>query len=147
MRLFALLAGIVLTLPTVCLEAQEPESPALPSVDLPAEVERVLRDYEAAWAGRDPTGLADLFSEDGFVMRPGRPPMRGRAEILRAYANAGGALALRALDYATSDSVGYIIGAFSAERGEPDVGKFVLALQLDPSGRWLIAADIDNANR
>ena len=73
--------------------------------------------------------------------------MRGRAAILRAYANAGGALALRALDYAASDSVGYIIGAFSGERGEPDVGKFVLALQLDPSGRWLIAADIDNANR
>ena len=66
MRLFALLAGIVLTLPTVCLEAQEPETPALPSVDLPADVERVLRDYEAAWAGSDPTGLADLFSEDGF---------------------------------------------------------------------------------
>ena len=133
MRLLVLLAGIALAWRPVCLQAQEPESRALPTVELPADVDRVLRDYEQAWAGSDPKGLADLFTEDGFVLRPGRPPVRGRAGILRAYQNAGGRLALRALDFVAGDSVGYVIGGFSAQRNEPDVGKFVLVLRRGPS--------------
>ena len=30
--------------------------------------------------------------------------------------------------------------------GAPDVGKFVLTLRRAASGRWLIAADMDNGN-
>ena len=147
MRLLMILAAAALAWPTMFLQAQEPSSQALPTIDLPSDVERVLRDYEQAWTGGDSRGLAELFTEDGFVLRPGRPPARGRAAILRAYQNVGGNLALRALDFAVSDSVGYIIGAFSGEPDEPDIGKFVLAIRRGPSGRWLIAADIDNQNR
>ena len=49
-----------------------------PSVELPAELARVLRDYEKAWSERDPDGLAALFTEDGFVLSPQRSPVRGR---------------------------------------------------------------------
>ncbi len=42
---------------------------------------------------------------------------------------------------------GFIIGAFARQAGEPDVGKFVLALRRKPGGPWLIAADIDNSIR
>ena len=105
-----------------------------------------LRDYEQAWQGRDATGLAELFTEDGFALRPGQPPARGRSALLRIYQNAGGNLALRAFDFAVSNDVGYIVGGFAAQRDEPDVGKFVLLLRRGPSGRWLIAADIDNGN-
>ena len=146
MRLLIISAVVVLASPTASLQAQEPGSQALPTIDLPSEIERVLRDYEQAWIGGDSKGLADLFTEDGFVLRPGRPPARGRAAILRAYQNVGGNLALRALDFAVSDSVGYIVGAFSGEPGDPGVGKFVLLIRRGPSGRWLIAADIDNEN-
>lgn len=146
MRALALLAGIVFLWPALCVRAQEPDAGVLPTVDLPAYLERVLRDYEQAWAGSDPIGLANLFTEDGFVLRPGQPPAHGRAAILRAYQNAGGALALRPLGFAEAGSVAYVVGAFSAEPDQPDVGKFVLALRRE-SGRWLIAADIDNGNR
>ncbi len=146
MRLHVLCTAMVLAWPTTFLQAQDPGSQSLPTVDLPPEVERVLRDYEQAWQGRDAKGLAALFTEDGFVLRPGRPPARGRVAILRAYQNSGGSLALRAFDFALSGDVGYIIGDFSARPGEPDVGKFVLLLRLGPSGRWLIVADIDNSN-
>ncbi len=146
MRFLIISAAAVIAAPTGSLQAQDPASQALPTIDLPSDVERVLRDYERAWTGRDPQGLANLFTDDGFVLRPGRPPARGRAAILRAYENAGGNLALRAFDFVVSDSVGYIVGAFSAELGDPDIGKFVLLLRRGPSGRWLIAADIDNSN-
>lgn len=141
-----LVAMMVLT-PAVA-RAQAPPPPApLPSVTLPAELDRVLRDYERAWQGNDAAGLAALFAEDGFVLSNGEPPVRGRAAIRVAYQRAGGPLHLRALAYATQDSLGYIIGAYSYGSDSADVGKFVLALRRSPGTLWLIAADIDNGNR
>jgi hypothetical protein len=123
------------------------DRPALPSVALPPELERVLRDYESAWGARSADGLARLFTEDGFVLQPGRLPARGHDEIVRAYTGSGGPLALRALAYATAGDVGYIVGAYSGAVGAPDDGKFILLVRRAPGGPWKIAADMDNGNR
>jgi ketosteroid isomerase-like protein len=144
------LAALLLALvaPATALAEQAPAAAApLPSVELPAELARVLRDYEKAWQARDAAALAGLFAEDGFVLASGRPGVRGRAAIREAYSGAGGPLALRAFEYATSGDVGYIVGGYAGSPGAPDDGKFVLALVRDGSGRWLIRADIDNANQ
>ena len=134
-------------------QAQQPlarrppgDTTMLPSVTLPPAFDRVLRDYERAWQARDAAALAALFTPDGFVLRPGSPPVRGRGAIERAYAGSGGPLRLRALAYAYADSVGYIIGAFGASADGGDAGKFVLPLRRGVDGRWLIAADMDNGN-
>ncbi len=119
----------------------------LPSVTLPPELDRVLRDYERAWQGKDPAALAELFTEDGFVLGNGRTPVRGRAAIREVYAGAGGALYLRALEFATAGDVGYLIGGYAGAPGTADDGKFTLTLARDPSGRWLIRSDMDNPNR
>jgi ketosteroid isomerase-like protein len=118
-----------------------------PSVDLPPELARVLRDYEAGWQKGDAVALANLFTEDGFVLPQGRTPVRGRAAIQKLYASSGAPLSLRALAYQTSGSVGYIIGGYSTERGKPDDGKFTLTLRKSEDGRWLIMSDMDNSNR
>jgi ketosteroid isomerase-like protein len=125
-------------------QAPSPGRPALPSVTLPPALDRVLRDYERAWVARDAAGLAAIFAADGFVLANGEPPVRGRPAIQAAYASSGGALALRALHYATGDTVGYIVGTFAAGASQPPQGKFVLALRRSPGGPWQIAADIDN---
>jgi ketosteroid isomerase-like protein len=120
----------------------------LPSIALPPELDRVLRDYERAWRAGDEASLAALFTPDGFV--PTRSGWaRGSAAIQATYANAEGGLLLRAHAYATADTVGYIVGAYgySDAAGAPDAGKFLLALRRSPQGRWLIAADLDNSNR
>jgi ketosteroid isomerase-like protein len=119
-----------------------------PSVELPPELDRVLRDYERAWTASDAQGLAQLFTEDGFVLSPSRLPIRGRSAIAEEYRRAGGPLILRALGHAVSDSVAYIVGAYAyaASAGARDVGKFVLSLRKGPEGHWLIAADMDNGN-
>jgi ketosteroid isomerase-like protein len=118
-----------------------------PSFRLPAALARVLTDYETAWRKRDAAGLANLFTDDGFVLSNGRPPIRGRAAIQQAYTGAGGPLALRALAFATDGSVGYIIGGFARHAGEPDIGKFTLTLHKTRDNRWLIFSDMDNSNR
>ena len=126
--------------------AGTPAIEPLPSVTLPAGLARVLTDYEKAWGAKDAAGLAALFTEDGFVLAGGTPPVRGRANIERHYTGKGGPLALRALDYTTEGVTGYIIGAYGTAAGGPDVGKFTLTLRKRADGRWLIVSDMDNGN-
>lgn len=119
----------------------------LPSVTLPANLDRVLRDYERAWRANDIPALVALFTEDGFVLQPGRPPARGREALANVYrGQAGGMLRLRALAFAAADSVGYIIGAYGYGDAPGDGGKFTLTLR-QVGGKWLIASDMDNGNQ
>ena len=86
---------------------QQPTIPASqPSVSLPAELDRVLRDYESAWGAKDAARLSRLFAEDGFVLPAGSPPVRGRAAVETFYNGHGGPLFLRAFAYATDGKVG-----------------------------------------
>jgi ketosteroid isomerase-like protein len=125
------------------LWSAEPE----PSVELPPELLRVLTDYEKAWSSKDAAALAALFSEDGFVLPNGRPPVRGRKAIEKYYEGHGGPLALRAIAFAHEGSVGYIIGGYAPAKGEPDSGKFTLTLEKGADGRWLIRSDMDSSNQ
>jgi ketosteroid isomerase-like protein len=149
--LFVFLAVAVLSAPAgaqgpAAAEAANP-APSPPSLDLPAPLARVLADYESAWQRKDAAALAALFAEDGFVLSSGTPPVRGRASIERHYAGAGGPLSLRAFAFATEGRVGYILGGFARQKGEPDNGKFTLTLRREADGRWLIVSDMDNGNQ
>ena len=135
------------------LSAQTPQPPPavaaepLPSVTLPPDLDQVLRNYERAWRADDIPGLVALFTEDGFVLQPGRQPARGRPALSGVYTGqAGGMLKLRALAYAAADTVGYIIGAYGYGDAPGDMGKFTLTLRK-VSGKWLIASDMDNGNQ
>lgn len=140
------LAGFALIAAFGCAAESPANAPPLPSVALPAEFDRVLRDYEVAYSRRDAAALAELFAEDGLLLQPGRPPVRGREAIATALQGEGGALALVPTAYRLSDSAGYIIGTFGAERSAGEGGKFVLALERRATGPWRIAADIANPN-
>lgn len=67
--------------PAAAQSAQQAD--VLPSVSLPPELDRVLRDYERAWRTGDASSVAALFSVDGFVLQNGRSPVRGRDAIAR----------------------------------------------------------------
>ena len=140
-----LLAAVLTFSATAQPDTSTPEQ--LPSVELPPELDRVLRDYEKAWAASDEAALAALFSEDGFILRPGRAPVRGRANIEAAYANSGGPLALRAYAYGIEGNIGYILGGYSGLPGTPDSGKYTLTLHKGDDGHWFIFSDMDNGNR
>jgi ketosteroid isomerase-like protein len=122
------------------------QSPAQPSISLPAPLARVLADYEKAWKNKDAAALSELFAEDGFVLSSGAPMVRGRDAIRKFYTGAGGPLSLRAVAYAEEGNVGFIIGAFTDRPGASDRGKFTLTLRRDRDGRWLIMSDMDNGN-
>lgn len=153
MRYTSFAMFITLGLVAVPVRAQEARTPpsaaaTLPSVELPAALERVLRDYERAWGAGDVPALVALFTTDGFVLQPGRAPVRGHPALAAAYqGQGGGPLRLRPLAFATADTVGYIIGAYRYGDDPVDQGKFTLTLRRGGDGRWLIASDMDNASR
>lgn len=137
--LLAPLFAAVLALPAL---AQTP-----PSVSVPAEVDQILRAYERAWAANDAPALAALFAPDGFALPSGQPAARGHDGIRKAYSHGGGQpTTLRALDYRASGDLAYVVGAYGPANEQRDFGKFVLVLRK-VDGRWLIAADIENANQ
>jgi ketosteroid isomerase-like protein len=112
---------------------------------LPAELDRVLRDYEAAWQAGDGPRLAALFTPDGMALHNGALPRVGREVIARGINGPGGQLMLHAIGYGIGDSVAYVIGGYRYPGSQGPGGKFLLALRKDATGRWLIAADMDNA--
>lgn len=141
-RLLAL--ATVLALPgTVPAQAVGPLGQ--PVVTLPAELDRVLRDYESAWRDGDGARLAALFTPDGMALHNGALPTRGREAIARGITGPGGALQLHAIAWGVSDSVGYIVGGYRYPTSTGPGGKFLLALRKGADGKWLIAADMDNA--
>jgi ketosteroid isomerase-like protein len=143
--------GVALTLLIVGTHAegqtpQAPPDPPMPTaISLPPAFDRVLRDYEAAWRDGDGARLATLFTDDGFAVQNGSPIRRGRAAIAAGLTKPGGALQLTAYAYSSSGNVGYIVGGYRYPTTVGSGGRFVLALQSGPDGRWLIAADLDNS--
>lgn len=146
------LAGLVVAL--ACLLAgaparaqtpQPPDATVPAAISLPPAFDRVLRDYEAAWRAGDGTRLAALFTENGYAVQSGSPIRRGRAAIAAGITKPGGALQLTAYAYASSGTVGYIVGSYRYPATAGAGGRFVLALESGPDGRWLIAADLDNS--
>lgn len=142
------LGAMLMAGPLLGQSAPEPvPSAEVPSVALPADLDRVLRDYERAWRAGDAAALAALFAEDGFVLQSNRPPIRGRSAIRTAHeGNSGGPLRLRALAFSTAETIGYIVGAYGYGDGPGDTGKFTLTLRRMPGEPWLIFSDMDNAN-
>ena len=144
----AILLGSVTALSPADAQSPATAAPQLPSVSLPVDLDRVLRDYEVAWRSGDASRVAALFSVDGFVLQNGRAPVRGRDAIGKAYAGqAGGELKLRALAYAVADTVGYILGAYSYGNAPGDIGKFTVTLRRPRGGAWEIFSDMDNGNQ
>lgn len=119
-----------------------------PSVELPPELERVLRDYEKFWKAGDAEALAFLFTDQGYVHSP-YGWIQGFDAIRKKYKGAGGDLRLRALNFGIGEEVGFIVGAYGYgdDAAEVDRGNFVLALRKTPAGKWLIVADLDKTNR
>lgn len=148
-RTFASAIAVALLCPLSQSHAQTPAPAADPlgqkPITLPAALDRVLRDYEAAWEAGDGKRLSELFTTDGFALSNGIMPIRGRDGIAAWHTRPGGDLQLRAFAYATADSVGYIVGGYNYPNSPGPGGKFLLALRRGPGGRWLIAADMDNS--
>lgn len=132
---------IILLLTVISATAQE-----LKPIDLPDELQEVLTNYETHWKNSDAKKLASLFTENGFILRPGYDLVKGRENIQTSYENAGGGdLVLRAYDFSIQGNLAYIIGGYTYGSRVKDMGKYTLTLKK-VDGKWLIHSDMDNGN-
>ena len=112
----------------------------LRSVDLPGDLDRVVRDYERFTKSGDPDSLTALFAQDGFLaLRTGW--IRGRGAIGRAAVDFDPQdLHVRAHSFALYDSVATITGSLADSSGPraTDFAKILVTMHRGPDGRWLI---------
>lgn len=109
-----------------------------------AQVEGVLRRYEAACRAKDATALAGIYTEDGVFQPPAGAAIRGRAAIAhqwRGRFSDGLVLALDAFD--SDGAAGFAAGTWQLDRadGGKATGRFTIGLRRDRDGTWSISFD------
>ena len=121
--------------------------PPLPSVELPTDLDRVIREWERVTKSPDAPAFAALFTEDGLMSQP-TGWIRGREAIRSAAADFGPAdLRVRSHQVAVEDSVATVTGSLSdvSSSTPRDVARVTFTLRRR-NGSWLIASFI-RANR
>jgi predicted alpha/beta superfamily hydrolase/predicted TIM-barrel fold metal-dependent hydrolase len=113
------------------------KSPAQPAVELPADLQKLLRAQEETW--NDKAGLAELLTEDA-VMLATTDWVRGREaaadDLARLF---GGPYRITPVWYRIDGNAGRIAGYFT--RGETHFGYFYANVVKGSDGAWRIAAE------
>ena len=117
---------------------------------------RVTNDrFVKAALAADWAALASTYTEDGIVLPPNGPEVRGRAAIQKFYA--GPKVTVLKVNLVEIDGQGdlaYTRGTYDIEVMPPgaraptkDTGKFVDVWRKQPDGSWLDTRDIWNSDR
>jgi uncharacterized protein (TIGR02246 family) len=123
-----------------------------------AEEAQAIRTLEAAWskaAGqKDAAATASYYAEDGVVLPPNAPIVKGRAKAQEMWASLmakpGFAIHFEPTQIVVSKGadMAYDIGTYGLtindEHGQPisQVGKYLVAWKKDKQGAWKVAADM-----
>lgn len=111
-----------------------------PTINLPPELDRLLRDYERFQRAGDKEGIASLFTEDG-MFPSANGWLRGREKIGTADGIGIANLRLRPTAYSVDGATGYIAGFFGNANypSAPDIARLLFAVRREPDGKWRIA--------
>lgn len=119
-----------------------------------AAIEAIEVEWQAAYGARDFEALADLYTEDGWVMARRRSAMRGRAEIRDFFAavaeNTKLAVVfdveeLEVIDDHAWNTARFALTYQSMTGGKPvhDFGRALIIYKKGDDGRWRIHRDMD----
>lgn len=119
-----------------------------------AAIDAIEVRWQAAYGARDFEALADLYTEDGWVMARRRPAMRGRDEIRDFFASvAEGTKLAVTFDVEELEVMGryawnvarFALTYQSMSGGEPihDFGRALILYKKGEDGHWRIHRDMD----
>jgi len=114
--------------------------PPLVAVELPAELNRVIQEWERATRTGDSVSVAALFTADGLLGQP-TGWVRGQDAIRAAVGNQGPTdVRVRAHAFSIGESVATVTGSLADEASTTirDVAKVTFALRRGRDGKWLI---------
>lgn len=119
--------------------------PLLPAVELPAELDRLLRDKER-WGGRekDPLALADLYTKDALVLNPEAPSWLRGERAVNYVIRSTVINRLLPTAYEVNGLAGHIAGYEVIGQGSATeyASNFFYGLRKGPDGKWRIATEI-----
>lgn len=113
-------------------------------------IEAAVTRYVAASNRGDADALMALYAEDAVLLPPDHEPIEGReaiGEFWRQGTDQG--LEVSTLRVDTDGKLGYLVGRYRlpATEDEPaDSGKYVMCLERQRDGSWLLTADIWNSS-
>ena len=148
------LVGILLLVAAGPASGQGNTDPAL---------DKLAAAFAAAFNAKDAAGIAAFYTEDGVVMAPNMPMVRGRRDIeayyKQGFSQVGGTIRLQPFESASSGTVAFEAGRSTLTAGNPSGqlvpgggsggrtqgGKY-LVLYKRVKDEWKIAFDIFNNN-
>jgi uncharacterized protein (TIGR02246 family) len=119
-----------------------------------AAIDEIEVQWQAAYGARDFEALADLYTEDGWVMARRRPAMRGREEIRDFFASVAEDTKLAVtFDVEEMEVIGryawnvarFALTYQSMSGGDPvhDFGRALIVYKKGDDGQWRIHRDMD----
>jgi len=118
------------------------------------ELDRTRNDYVEAWKAADAGRITGLYTDDGVVMVPDRPPVVGRPAIADHFE--GFFTQFDALDFQLASSEIVVTGDWAFDRGtyrwttkpkkggapRNEGGTYLVILRRESDGRWRVARDM-----
>lgn len=114
--------------------------------------------YAAAWRAADVKQVAELYTENAFVLYPNQPAISGRDAIVDYFKQLFGEFPENEFELVSSEIV--IAGSWAFDRGTyrwkgtprsgavvEDNGKYLVVLLRGDDGKWRVARDMDNSDR
>ncbi len=119
------------------------------------DVDRLAREFEAAFARADIAAVTAFYTEDALIMPPDSAPVRGRPASEQRYRGMREqrgitALAFHPQEVVASGDLAYEVGTATVRREAPDgqasetAIKYLVAWRRHADGAWRIAVDIFN---
>jgi ketosteroid isomerase-like protein len=119
-----------------------------PAEDDDRAIREVVSRYEAASNEGDAEALAALYADDALLLPPDGGLVSGREAILEFWQDGiEPGISFEVVGSRTSGGSGYVVGQFLVEASEiapADSGKYVLCLQRQRNGGWLVVVDMWN---
>ena len=121
-------------------------------------IEAAMTKYVAAVKGGDPTAIAESYTDDAIVVMPSGPPMKGKAELTKGFADmlaASSVTVLRSsnVERTITGDVAVETGAFEVTmrpkalgRETTDSGQYMVVWQRQPDGSWRMARAFNRAD-
>ncbi len=114
-------------------------------------IEKLNAEFVDAYNQGDIAALATNYTEDGAVLAPNQPTVRGKQAIETLFKGMieeiGGTARIETVDLADAGDLAYQWATYSLEgREQSDTGKFVEIYNRQPDGSWKIRLTIFNSD-
>ncbi len=114
-------------------------------------IEKMSAEFVDAYNQGDIAALATSYTEDGAVLAPNQPSVRGKQAIETLFKGMieeiGGTASIGIVEMADAGDLAYAWATYSLEGGEQsDAGKFVEIYNRQADGSWKIRLTIFNSD-